>query len=140
MNSFYRTCVYICMVIILATLVINFIDYTGAFPVEATGGVEVESSTDALSVFTDGKFSTMDAFLLVAIGTGIAAIGLALVTHSITPIGIHLYGAIFWGSYTNALHVLNIGGYLPTEFIVIFTAGMIFVFIASIIGMLTGSG
>ena len=74
-------------------------------------------------------------------GLGVAA-GLVIgkLTGSTAPIGIFIFSDAFWTSYNATLHILTIGNYLPDSFILLATVGVTFLFIAAVIGMLTGSG
>ena len=141
MNTFFRTCVYLCFALLLFTLVFNMVDATNAFPTEGTIGPDISDEDSALSELTGLSDPNMNA-IWVAVTTlaGLGALALAWLTHSITPIGLWLFGEVFWTSWIRTQSVLNFGSYLPAEFILIFTVGMMFLFIAAIIGMLTGSG
>jgi len=54
--------------------------------------------------------------------------------------GIFLFGTVFWASYVNTMIVLNLGNFVPTEFLLIGTVAMMFVFSGAVVGMLSGSG
>ena len=138
MISFFRVCLYICFALIAFTLFINFVDGLNAFPVESKAGMEDIDESNALSKLT-GLSDDMSAFWLIAVGgTGIGAIALAWLSHSITPVGIHIFSTVFWTSYTRANGVLNTGGYIPDEFLNVFLVLMLFVFIGAVVSMLTG--
>ena len=124
---------------LLFSLCVSFIHGLGVFPVADNPGLET-TSDNVLSQLTllDGDMSAL-WLSLVTIG-GVTALGLAYLTHSVTPIGIHLFGTVFWTAYIRTSSILNTGGYIPADFLLIATVGMIFIFIAAIIGMLTGSG
>ena len=143
MNSFFRTCVVICFIMLAFSLVANFIDSTGAFGSHTGGnpGVSVSSGDSALRTITNLEDPNMQSLWLGVTGLSlIGAIALAYVSHSLTPIGLHLFGAVFWTSWIRMSSIFSYGGYIPGDFILIFTVGVMFLFIAAIIGMLTGSG
>jgi hypothetical protein len=118
---------------------------TGAFPTTEPGGLQITDTNSALSVLTGLDDPTMNGIWGIATGIGaIAAIGLAWITHSIIPVGIYLFSLVFWTAYLNAWSVISYGGFLDSspgpEFLLIATIGILFIFIAAIVGMLTGSG
>ena len=141
MATFYRTSVYICIIIILFTLSINFVSSFNAFPIEEEQGVEGVTQENALEKITGMDDPNMNYIWLVATGVGITgAIFVAWLTKSIVPIGIFLFSEVFWTSWLRMNSVLNMSGWVPGELLVIFTVGVMFVFIAAVIGMFTGSG
>ena len=145
MKTFFETCIYICICLIVFTLAVNFIHTTLAFPATGNIGQQTSDTSTALSAFTGLDNTYMNSIWGIATGVGaIAAIGLAWITHSISPVGIYLYSLVFWTSYIRAWAIISYGHFFEaTEgiaFILIFTVAIMFIFIASIIGMLTGSG
>ena len=143
MNTFFRICVYICLGLILFTLAINLVVSTGAFPVSGTSGPNITSTNSSLSVLTgldDPSINTI--WLTVTTLGGIAAIGLVWISHSIVPIGLYLFSTVFWTSYIRAWSVIGYGQFLSDipEFMLLFTVAILFVFIAAIVGILTGGG
>lgn len=142
MNSFFRLCVMFILLMLTFSFVANFVSALGIFPHTAGMGISgVDSAEDALPVLTDLSDPSMAGIFLGATAlTFIGAVALAFLTRSITPIGIHIFGVIFWASWINMLGLFSYGGYIPGEFLLIFTVGVMFVFIAAVVGMLTGSG
>ena len=141
MNSFFRITIYFALALVLFSLAINFIDGMAAFPIETEMGTQVNSTDSALQQLTKLKDPNMaDIFALTTTVSGIIAVGLAALTRSVVPIGLYVYGAVFWTSWIRAQSILSFGGYMPPEFLLIFTVGVMFIFIASIIGLLTGGG
>lgn len=141
MNTFFRLSIYFSFGMIIFTLAVSFIFSLGAFPLnENPAGIQDIDDANALTVLTGLSGGMEDLWLMVTMGTGVIAIGLAILTRSMTPIGLHIFSLVFWTAYTKTNSILNMGGYLPAEFLVIFTVGMVFLFIAAIIGMLVGSG
>ncbi len=83
----------------------------------------------------------MASLWALAIGVGaIGAIALVFISKQISPIGIYIFSTVFWTSWLKMNSVININGVMPVELMVIFTVAALFLFIAAIIGMLTGSG
>ena len=80
--------------------------------------------------------------VIITFGTAIGAVTLIIViwTRNLVPLGIYLYGVVYWSGWGYAQVFFSAGGYLPIEFIYLFTIGVGFIFVASIIGMLSGSG
>ena len=75
------------------------------------------------------------------VGLGLlASIGLAYLTHSVMPLGVYVFATVFWTMWIRTNMVLNTGGFVPGELLVILTGCVIFVFIAAVVGMFTGSG
>lgn len=139
MNTFFRTCLFLCIGLIIFTLGLNFVNGLGVFPTEIEAGVG--SGSDTSSYFS--AFAEKDTSYIwgLVIGGGVIAGGLiSVLTRSIVPVGISIYATVFWTSYLRALGVLNIGNYIPADFLLMFTVGIVFLFIGSIVGMLTGSG
>jgi len=142
LNSFFRICVMFILLMLAFSLIANFVGSMGMFPnVSGIGAEGVEGSNDALAKFTGLEDPNMQALFLGVTGlTFIGACALAFLTKTITPIGIHIFGAVFWASWINMLSIFSYGGYVPGDFLIVFTVGVMFVFIAAIVGMLTGSG
>jgi len=142
MNTFFQTAFYLCLGLILFNVSFSLVAATDAFPTNVeTVGQDIEDESDALEAFTGLDNPSMNFIWAAATAfSGIAAIGLAWITHSITPVGIWLFGEIFWTSWLHTQSILGLGDYVGPEFIAIITVVMVFLFIATIIGMLTGSG
>lgn len=141
MNSFFRICVWFILLMLTFSLIANFVSGLGIFPNVATVGVDIDSDSGALSTLTNLASPNMSSIFLGVTGvTFLFAVGLSTLTRSITPIGLHLFGVIFWASWINMIHIFSTGGYIPSDLILVGTVGVMFVFIAAIIGMLTGSG
>jgi len=135
--SFFRTALYIAMGMILFNVIIGWIFSTGAFPLEGNPGMEL-TEDNALNKLT-GLTGGMEYIWLAGTTlSALASIGLAILLRVITPIGIWMFGEVFWTSWIRTNSVLSMGGFLPDEFLAIFFIGMMFLFIAVIIGMLVG--
>jgi hypothetical protein len=123
-------------------MIVNLSQVVDAFGGTGGYGVQDLNEGNALQRLTGLSDPNMAAiWLIVTSLTGIAVVALAALTHSVVPIGLHLFGTVFWTSYIRANSVLGIGsGYIPGEVFGVFFVGVTFIFIAAIIGMLTGSG
>jgi len=123
------------------SLVANFVAGLGIFPFAEDVGSSSDTSSALGDYTTLGSNANMwSIFTMVTVGTGLGAIVLAWATHSMTPIGVHLFGAVFWASWLNMQSILGTGEYIPNDLLTVATVGVLFIFIAAIIGMLTGSG
>ena len=140
MNTFFRTCIFLCIAIIIFTLGLNVVNGLDVFPTEIESGV-AGSHSDVSNSFSAFSDEGSDYVWGLVIGGGVLAGGIvSVLTRSIIPVGVSIYSTVFWASYLRALGVLNIGGYIPGDFLLLFTVGVVFLFMASLVGMLTGSG
>ena len=132
----------ICLLMLVFSLVANFVGGLGVFPeVGEIGDGSIDEDSKALSSLTDLSSPSMSALFIGVTGlTFLGAVALAALTKTIIPIGLHLFGVVFWASWMNMTHILSFGGYIPADFLIVITVGVMFVFIAAIVGMLTGSG
>lgn len=141
MNTFFRIAVYLCFALIIFNVVISFVSGLNVFPIEGEAGQDIDETQDALSALTGLADPDMNSLWLLITGASIIVAGaVSWLTRSIVPIGIVIFSDVFWTSWIKANSVINTGGYLPGEFILIFTICMVFLFIAAVVGMLTGSG
>lgn len=148
LDTFFKKCVHICILMFFFTLIFNFIVGLGVFSGVPTpsGQVMEGNSTDLLQQATKsaqytGGFVITNLWSVVLLGT-FGAIVVAGITRSTAVIGIYLFAYVFWAMYTNLISILATGGFIDNlaGFIAVGTAGMIAIFIAAVIGMLTGSG
>lgn len=141
MNTFFRLAVYFTFAMLFATLVGNLLFTTGAFEtVHVAPGHQDINETNALSKLTGLSGGMEGIWLLVTTIAGVTAVGISILVHSVVPIGIYVFGEVFWTSYIKLSGVLSFGSFLPSDMLIIIGVGMVFLFIAAIIGMLTGSG
>jgi len=141
MNTFFHACVGFILLMLTFSLVANFVDGIGAFPHSAEIGPDIDSTDSALSTLTGLSSPSMNTIWLGVTGlTFLGAVALCYLTHSIVPIGLHLFSLVFWTSWIRMSSILSYGGYIPDNLILVFTVGVMFVFIAAIVGILTGSG
>lgn len=128
--SFYRTAVYLSIGLIIFSAGITFISGLDVFPT----GMEETSVITGLDANLDWAWGT-----IVTFGT-LFSLLICILLRSAVPLGINIFGVIFWTSWVHASAILSFGGFIPGEFILLFTIGVGFIFAAAVIGMLTGSG
>lgn len=128
--SFYSTAVYLSIGLIIFSAGITFISGLDVFPT----GMEETSVITGLDANLDFAWGT-----IVGFGT-VFSLLICILLRSAVPLGINIFGIIFWTSWVHASAILSFGGFIPVEFILLFTIAVGFVFTAAIIGMLTGSG
>jgi hypothetical protein len=125
---------------LMFSLSVTFIYNLGIFPMPGNPGIEGINDANVLSRITGLTGGMEGVWLLVTTVSGFGFLMLALLTQSMVPIGLYLFGVVFWTAYLNVASILNVGGFIPGDFLLLFTVGLIFIFIAAVIGMLTGSG
>lgn len=156
--SFFRTTIYLALVMLVFNLGISFVggletppdaegNTTPIFPVDPEYFRDDMNESEALSNFSTLSFAIEDEiydvtglFTAVTSGALLLSLAISVLTRSVVPIGIAVYGAIFWGLFLRASAIFSFGGWIPIELIGLFMVVGAFVFVASIIGMLTGSG
>lgn len=147
--TFYRTCIYICLALIVFNFCILFIDGLGAFDSGSVSTVEgIGDENDALNNLTDLDAGddadvSMYWFWGVLITGGGAGFLVAFLTKQIAPAGAIIFGTVFWASYIKMWTIIDVGSVISSNlpgFLIIFTVVNMFLFIAAVIGMFTGSG
>lgn len=130
---------------IVFTLAINFVNGIGIF-ISASSGVDVSGGTDitgngvlySLTGLSGGMEYIWGLFTIV--GVGIAFV-LARAFGSTTIIGVWFFSEVFWTSYMRAMMVINVNNFLVDmigmDFVIMFTAGLIFIWVGAIISMFT---
>lgn len=124
------------------SLVANFVSALGIFPHTTDIGSSTNTSgaIGDYSTLSESESSMWSIFTTATLAAGLAVAGLAYATRSITPIGIYLFGIVFWASWINMNSILGYGDFIPGDLLTVVTIGVMFVFIAAVVGMLTGSG
>ena len=141
MRNFFQAAIVITFMMFIFGALASVIASTSAFPFTEDLGIGITSESDFLSKFTGLSDPSMKALFIGVTGlTFIGAVALAVATHSVVPIGLHLFSLVFWSSWVKFSVILSYGGYIPGGLLVIFTVGVMFVFVAAIVGILTGSG
>ena len=139
MENFFKAVIYICFILIIFNIVISAITGLNIFVMGEESqiqGIQTDNILEQVSGY-EGDMATI--WLLVTTLGGGVALGAAWLMRSPTPIGVYIFGAIFWTSYKHAFNVLSVNNYIPSEFLLIITVGMLLLFLAAVIGMLTGS-
>jgi len=146
MNTFFRSCVFIAIALIIFNVGMTFVMSLSVFPTVVTPAIDDSvvptDETDVgltqvlFSSFTSGL--SVGALFTMAITMG-GAIGLTYLTRSLTPVAIAAFGTVFWVSYNAAFNTFIQFG-IPNELMAIATVGMAFFFVAAVIGMASGSG
>jgi len=136
--SFLRIAIYLSIAMIVFNLIIGFVGGLDAFPIETIPGTGTIEEGNALSTFTGLSGGMENVWLLVTTITGIGAILLAIATRTLMPVGLYLFGEIFWTAYIRSNSVLSVGGFISSDFLSIFFVCMLFLFLAAIVGILTG--
>jgi len=122
------------------TLLFSVVHATGAFDITPEQGVQIDDTESALGDTTSLETPNMNYLItLVLAGAGVGLV-IGWITHSIVPVGISIFSTVFWAAYINAHGILSIGNFIPSELLLIFTVCTVFIFIAAIVGMITGSG
>jgi len=102
------------------------------------------TESNALSKITGLDNPNMNSiWLAITTLAGIGSVVASILTHNWLPIGLYVFGEVFWTSFINMWGVIDGAGYISNNlpgFLIIFFVVMVFVFIAAIIGMITGSG
>jgi len=141
MSTFFRIAVYLTFAMIVFNLVIAFIGSLSIFPVSGELGTGLMEESNALSRLT-GLTGGMEAVWFIGTSLlGLASAALAIATKSLVPIGLYIFGEVFWTAWIRSSLILSSPSLqIPGEFLAIFFICMMFLFIAAIIGMMAGSG
>ena len=141
MNTFFRICIFICLSLIVFNLVFAVINGLGAFPHEGDVPGTSFDEDNVLVRITGLDDPNMNAIWLgVTTLSFLGVVVLAAATHSVIPIGLHLFSTVFWTSWIHMQSIISYNNYVPGDVVTIFFVGVLFVFIAAIVGILTGSG
>jgi hypothetical protein len=139
MNSFFRICIYLCMALIVFTLVVNFVEAVGNFGVTTDFGTDVDES-NALSQISGFSGGMENLWLVITLTGGLASIGLVFISKSLSPLAVYAFSTVFWTSWIRMHNILTAGNYLPSELFIIFWVVVLFLFIAAAIGLISGGG
>ena len=142
MNSFFRVCIYVCIFMVMFNVGWSFVRGLGVFAGEgmSSQGITDEGTNSLFTTFTGFNDGLIGMFTVAtAAGLG-GSILIGWLTGSAAPIGVYLFGMLFWTSYNGSLSVISMNSWLPGDFILIVTIGMAMVFAAAVIGLLTGGG
>jgi len=125
----------------LISLCFNVVNTFDAFGVtDVPSGIDLGDTEVVLSHTTSLATPNMN-YIIGLVGLGVAfGVGVGYLTSSIVPVGIGIFGSVFWASFYNTYTVLQVGSYVPQEILTMFTICTVLIFAAAIIGMTTGSG
>lgn len=141
LSSFFQKCIYFTVIIFIFTLLVNFIIALNIFGVVAIGPATGGDPSGYIEETFNIKLTTTDIWSIAFGAAAIGAIGIGFLTQSTTVVGVYLFSVVFW---TGFLSMYNSFGYLfvgtMSMFFGIGFAIVLIVFIAAIIGMLSGSG
>ena len=138
-DNLFRVCLGFTLLLLCFSLVANFVSALDIFPHTTNIGIDADTNS-ALEQLTGLDSPDMQAIFIGVTGLTFAgAVALAILTKQMIPIGLHLFGVVFWTSWIRMSSVLGYGGYIPVELLAVFTIGAMFIFIGAIIGMLTGN-
>lgn len=141
-NTFFQFCLYICIALIALNLVIAFVVGLDAFDTEFDLGFQGGDNTSEVfsSYLSGGGLSGMGAVWdAVLTASGVAAIVVAILMHSAIPVGAYIFSGVFWTAYGHSFVVLE-NLYIPSDFLIIGTVLMLFMWAGAIAGMFSGSG
>jgi len=122
-------------------LVFNFVVALSVFGNTSIGPVVGDNPENYASSVFGMPLSYTDIW---KVGAGIAvggAVLIAIATGSMIAVGVYLYGSVFWTGFSSMFFIISpmFTGAMSMFFGIGF-AIMIVIFIASVVGMLTGSG
>jgi len=140
LNTFFQTCVYFCILIVVFTLAVNVISSWSLFVSVEAGSAASGESDNVFSLLTGLSGGMEFIWLSLLTVGGIASIVVAKITFSTNIIGVWLLSSVLWSSYMRMFSVVEINNWIPLNVIVLFTTVLLFVWVSAIIGMLSGSG
>lgn len=141
-SSFYQKSVYFTIIMFIFILAFNFIQALsifGAVPIGPTIGSDPQE-------YTNNTFGSIVSFQNIwTAGSSIAlggSIVTAILTGSMIAVGVYLFSVTFWTGFTSMYLIFSslFVGSTMTMFLGIGFAIMLIIFIAAVIGMLSGSG
>lgn len=143
MNTFFRTCVFLSVGLILFNLGFTFVIAldvynAGLAPVSSNVTSPVAGDQGLMNVLFGGLTGGLSiaGIMGMIIVSGAA---LSLYFKSLLPVAIGAFSSVFWGSYMTTFTIFN-SFQLPAEFLALITVGVGFIFVAAVIGMASGSG
>jgi len=143
MKSMYQMCFYFCLILVLVNLGWGFLrGIDGMWTASASDQNVLDGTNDQglIHELTGLDSGGTNLWLMITSVGAAAAVAFSWMVHSLTPLGLYLFGVAFWTSYNGTLTIINMNGWIPGDFVLIVTVTMAFLFIGAIIGMITGSG
>ena len=143
MKSMYQMCFYFCLILVLVNLGWGFLrGIDGMWTASASDQNVLDGTNDQSLIheLTGLDSGGTNLWLMITSVGAASAVAFSWMVHSLTPLGLYLFGVAFWTSYNGTLTIINMNGWIPGDFVLIVTVTMAFLFIGAIIGMITGSG
>jgi hypothetical protein len=138
LNNYFRIIIYFCIILIIVSLCINVVTAWGLFSSTSTTTIHASGTPEqifkTITGIDQGMYFVWGAILSIG---GFTAVVVAYLLQSSSVLGIYLYSAVFWVVFNGTLANININNFIPPEFLTIAIVGVFFVWVASIIGMLT---
>ena len=146
-ETFFQICVIFSILLIVFNLSVFFVNALDVYGTDVNQGIDVEGGDTSDDIFykLTGYSEGAQAIWTVILGvTGIMSIGVAILMHSAVPVGVWIFSEVFWTSYTALIGLINFNGIFTSEpmsySLLIFTAGLIFIWMGALAGMFSGSG
>ena len=131
---------YITVAMFIFTLCVNFVSASGIFPVKVESGFDINESNRTETLYLISGQNITDLWGWAAGLVIVGAIIVGWLTKSTAILGVYIFSVTFWTSYVTMLGITDIGNYVPPDIIFIGSAGLMFIWVGAIIGMLSGSG
>jgi len=146
-ETFFQICIIFAVLLIIFNLSIVFINALNVFGNTVEAGIDIGSNDNSSQVFK--KITGLDGgaqyiwFTILGV-SGILSISVAILMHSAVPVGVWIFSEVFWTSYVSVIGTINVNNVFTSEpmsyFLLIFTVGLIFVWMGALAGMFSGSG
>jgi hypothetical protein len=145
MNNFFGICVIFTVSLMVFCLCVNvFVGFqifgnAGVFGPDISG-----NSSQMFTNFTknpDFPVGMTMGMIWGLVLTSAAAVGLVLawIMQDASILGVFIFSGVFWSSFINAMVILGAMAFIPVVLIGLFTVPVLFIFVAAVIGMLSGS-
>ena len=146
-ETFFQICIIFSILLIVFNVSIVFVNAIDVFGSEVESGIAIEGDDTSDNIFhkLTGYSEGAQGIWTVILGvSGILSIGVAILMHSAVPVGVWIFSEVFWTSYTALIGIVNINNIFTSEplsyFLLIFTVGLLFVWMGALAGMFSGSG
>lgn len=128
----------------------NFMFTLDVLPVESNPGLQNINETNFFEQMTTLKIDSdsgepvsitdMAGFWeLITVGA-IGSVVLMFITKSIVPLGLYVFGAVFFTVWMKTSYLLEFAGMLPDGFVNIISVAVMLLFCAASVGVMTGGG
>jgi len=143
MQNFFSVCIYLTIGLMVFCLALNFFVVLNIFGVGQIGPEMGNNSSADVQRFTQNpefpSGMTMGAIwaIVLSASTGVGIL-LSWLTQDASLLGVFIFSGVFWSSYINAMTIINAMLVIPGVILGLFTVPIFFLFIAAVIGMLSG--